>query len=258
MRNTFLISLLLLSCQSPATEKHSLPSANTRSATVGTNPFKTMGEIPVPAGFERTTAPEGSFNAWLRRLPLRSGKTVYLYNGLPKRNQTAQYAVLDLPLIGGEQEQCADVLMHLRTAYLMSTGNQAQIRFADNGGREYRPPLHASKAQMILYLKTVFARCGTASLEKQLSRTIPSILKAGDVLIKGGSPGHAMLIADRAKDKEGHSIYLLVQGYMPAQDMHIVVNPAAPELSPWYRLDGTVTETPEWTFSDAALRTWDR
>ncbi len=256
MRKTLLLYLLLLSCQSPATEKHWLQSADTRSATFGKNPFKTIGDIPVPPGFERTKAPEGSFNAWLRRLPLRSDKTVYLYNGLPKGNQSAQYAVLDMPLTGGELEQCADVVMHLRTDYLLSTGNQSQIGFADNGGKEYLPPVHASEAQIRVYLKTVFARCGTASLERQLLPVNAAGLQAGDVLIKGGSPGHAMLVADMAKDKNGHAIFLLVQGYMPAQDMHIVVNPAAPELSPWYRLDGTVIETPEWTFSGSSFRTW--
>jgi hypothetical protein len=74
-------------------------------------------------------------------------------------------------------------------------------------------------------------------------------VEPGDVLIRGGSPGHAMLVMDVAEDERGHRIYLLAQSYMPAQDIHIVKNPGN-GLTPWYRADSSagIVETPEYIF----------
>ncbi len=44
---------------------------------------------------------------------------------------------------------------------------------------------------------------------------------------------------------------LLAQGYMPAQQIHILVNPTSRDLSPWYELtetDAGKLYTPEWIF----------
>src|SRR5690349_16534601 len=71
-----------------------------------------------PKGFSRKRAAVSSFESWLRSLPLRNDKTVYLYNHLPKRNQQAQFAVLDMPIGNQDLQQCADVVMRLRAEYL--------------------------------------------------------------------------------------------------------------------------------------------
>ena len=44
---------------------------------------------------------------------------------------------------------------------------------------------------------------------------------------------------------------------MPAQDIHVLVNPVRKELSPWYEVNNeTVTETPEYTFTKYELKRW--
>ena len=60
------------------------------------NQYKSVSAIPVPPGFERTIIETGSFGYWLRKLPLKKDKTVYTFNGIPKGNQTAQFAVIDI------------------------------------------------------------------------------------------------------------------------------------------------------------------
>jgi hypothetical protein len=47
---------------------------------------------------------------------------------------------------------------------------------------------------------------------------------------------------------------LIAQSYMPAQDIHVLVNPAEPRLGPWYRAtaDGSLV-TPEWAFPPGSL-----
>jgi hypothetical protein len=82
-------------------------------------------------------------------------------------------------------------------------------------------------------------------------------LEIGDVFIKGGSPGHAIIVVDVAIEKNsGNKIFLLAQSYMPAQSIHIVVNPNNSNISPWYSLDEIKTElyTNEWTFTKDELK----
>ncbi len=56
----------------------------------------TTQSIPTPAGYTRVQT--DGFGTYLRNIVLKQDKTVYLYNGRPKANQTAQYAVLDVPV----------------------------------------------------------------------------------------------------------------------------------------------------------------
>ena len=45
--------------------------------------------------------------------------------------------------------------------------------------------------------------------------------------------------------------------YEPAQQMHVLKNPGAPDGSPWYpaNFEGDLV-TPEWTFAAGSLRRW--
>ena len=66
--------------------------------------------------------------------------------------------------------------------------------------------------------------CGSVSLSREL-KTKSNIheIQAGDVFIKGGTPGHAEIVLDVAVNKKtGKKIFLLAQSYMPAQEIHIL------------------------------------
>lgn len=221
------------------------------------NPYPSVGAIPLPPGYVRTAASPGSFAAFLRGLPLKKDKTVHLYDGRPKRNQSAQYAVLDIPVGTKDLQQCADAVMRLRAEYLYACGQSADIDFTDNDHTHYRLPPGAGRKAFDQYLERVFAACGSLSLSKQLTMKPFDHIAPGDVFIFGGSPGHAMLVMDVAVNKTGQTIFLLAQSYMPAQDIHVVLNPDNPSLSPWYPVStGPNIETPEWTFNINQLKTW--
>lgn len=83
----------------------------------------------------------------------------------------------------------------------------------------------------------VFTCTDAASPSKEL-HTVPYIsLQAGDVSTKRGSPGHIVTIVDVAIHPEiKEKAFLLVQSYMPAQQIYILVDPADRNLSPWYEL----------------------
>ena len=252
------------------------------AAPSGLNPYPEVGAIPVPAGYRRAAADKDPFAAWLRAIPLKKDRTVYLYDGSRKRNQEAQFAVLDVSVGNKDLQQCADAVMRLRAEFLYAQRDFRAIDFyTEQGvrlnfaawaeGKRFRlsgnqlvsyrglQEAREDRAGFMQYLETVFSYCGTRTLEKQLIPVAPfTAIHPGDVLIRGGAPGHAMLIVDMAEDAAGHRIYLLAQSYMPAQDIHIVVNPSEPGLSPWYQADRSVQliSTPEWTFNINQLRTW--
>ncbi len=66
-------------------------------------------------------------------------------------------------------------------------------------------------------------------------------LKLGDMLIKGGSPGHIVMIFDEVVNKKGEKLYLLFQGNTPAQSVHLVKNLEDSNISPWYHLKKDAT-----------------
>ena len=228
----------------------SLPSAP--------NPYVTVGAILVPDGFRRVECARGSFGSWLRAMRLKPDPTVYLYNGQRKTNQSAQFAVVDIPVGTRDLQQCADAVMRMRAEYLLASGRPSEIVFHDNAGNAYRWTPGGDRAAFERYMQKVFAWCGTLSLEKEMKPvTDLSELAPGDVFIKGGSPGHAVIVLDVAVDRQGKKAFLLAQSYMPAQDIHVLMNPKGSLQQPWYTLDqGNELTTPEWTFQWRNLKTW--
>nr|WP_294906667.1 DUF4846 domain-containing protein [uncultured Lacibacter sp.] len=214
-----------------------------------------VNDIPLPDGYERVQLQQNSFGYFLRHQKLKTDRTVYLYNGLPKSNQLAQYAVLTTPVGNKDLQQCADAVMRLRAEYLRQQNKP--VCFADNAGKKYCWDQYRHRGWQS-YLETVFGMCGTLSLEKDLKQKEWSHLSSGDVLIKGGSPGHAVIVMDVARHKiTGQLIFLLAQSYMPAQDIHVLNNLKEKRISPWYRTSLTnMIFTPEWTFYEAQLRSW--
>jgi hypothetical protein len=247
------LSVLLFSCKN----ENSIPLTTVDSIQNTTSPGS-IGQIPLPVGFRRTADPPASFAAWLRDLTLKQDKTVYLYNGFPKKNQLAQYAVLQLPRSNTDLQQCADVVMRLRAEYLFHCKRYDEILFTDFDGRQYAWKHNNDRKAFELYLNNVFGFCGSASLEKQLTTVADfSSIEPGDVLIRGGFPGHAVIVADLAVNDKGEKIFMLIQGYQPAQDIHVLVNPMDKGLSPWYKMSSSDTiYTPEWVFYRSQLRRW--
>ena len=243
----YLAPFVLIACTSST--KPELEEIKTEFQQAGT-----VGEIALPGNYKRRAASEESFSTWLRKIKLKNDNRVFLYNGRLKGNQEAQFAVLNIPVGNKDLQQCADAVMRLRAEYLRDANRVSEISFADNNGKKYRYNGQGFQG----YLETVFTYCGTLSLEKQMKKVRDfSDMQAGDVLIQGGSPGHAVIVMDIAEDKIGKKIYLLAQSYMPAQDIHILQNPLNPALSPWYEaIPNSLILTPEWRFHSSNLRTW--
>jgi len=226
--------------------------------------MQSIKQIPLPAGYERIVVTTNSFADYLRNLPLRKDKTIYLYNQQPKADQSLHYAVIDISTGDKDLQQCADVIMRLRAEYFYSKKMYDSIRFPKGSHTtwifsDFRKPGQTNQREIFMrFMETVFINCGTYTLQQQL-KPVPdfSTIQIGDVFIKGGAPGHAEIVVDMAINKQtGKKIYLLLEGYMPAQDMHILLNPANWQ-SPWYEVNNSkqvVTAT--WLFTTNQLRRW--
>lgn len=235
--------------------------------------------VAPPNGFERVPMPPGSFEDWLRHLPLKPGHPpVHLHDGRLKPNQDAHLAVVDIDVGPRDLQQCADAVMRLRAEFLFARQQLDRIRFNFTSGETarfsrwgegYRPDIRGNRVTwskaagsdrshgaLMAYLGVVFAYAGTASLAREL-QPVQDLrnLQAGDVLIQGGFPGHAVIVVDLVESRAlGKRAFALVQSYMPAQEIHILRNPKAPE-SPWYDLEfGDTLQTPEWTFHKSHVR----
>lgn len=217
------------------------------------------GTIAPPAGFERLPAPAGSFAEWLRGLPLKPPQTpVHLYDGRRKWNQGAHVAVVDIDTGKRDLQQCADAIMRLRAEYFLSAGRARDIAFNYTDGK--RQPYRGGADDyrgFRRYMDRIFTFAGSYSLERELQAVPASEMRIGDVFIQGGFPGHAVLVADMAAGKaDGEKRFLLMQSFMPAQDMHILKNPKAADGTPWYAIpaSGQKLITPEWIFTAENLR----
>jgi hypothetical protein len=107
------------------------------------------------------------------------------------------------------------------------------------------------------YLNYIFAFANTASLKKQLNKVENfSEIKIGDVFVQSGNPyGHAVTVMDVCKNEKGEKQFMLSQSYMPAQSIHLLINPKSVTKSPWYPVDfGGKLITSEWTFEKEDLR----
>jgi len=214
-----------------------------------------------PPGFVRVPAAPESWAGWLRRLPMKpAGAPVLTFTGTKKGRQDVHAAVIDIDVGNRDLQQCADAIMRLRAEWLYASGRQHEIAFNDTEGKRLSFSTRGNHGypSFRTFMNYVFAYAGTYSLERELRRVELGTLAIGDVFIKGGFPGHAVLVADMAENAEtGEKRFLLVQSYMPAQDMHVLKNPAAADGSPWYpaAFDGELI-TPEWNFAPGALRRW--
>jgi Domain of unknown function (4846) len=229
--------------------------------------------------YVRTKEDASSYGFYLRNLPLKPhGSKVKLYNGETKQNFNVYEAVVDLEIGTKDLHQCADAVMRLRAEYLWEQKRYDEIHFnlTNNFRVDYAEWLKGrrivvkgnstkwieggststSYAEFWNYLELIFNYAGTLSLAQEMQFVSLKDLQIGDVFIRGGSPGHAVLVVDKAMNPETKEVtFLLAQSYMPAQEIQILQNPNNPELSPWYAISdiGDRLFTPEWTFSSDQL-----
>ena len=272
MRQILTASILVLAA--------SWPAGKTGWAAPSDSAYGWLEQVPArriatvfapPAGFARSAEAAGSYGDWLRHLPLAPPSTpVRNHDGSAKAKQSSAAAVINIDVGRRDLQQCADAVMRLRAEYLRAAGRSEDLSFKFTSGDAYpyarwldgrRPRVQGNRVgwtqgpavaddrgQFRSWLDVIFTYAGTWSMVRD-SEPVASVsdLRIGDVLIQGGFPGHALLVVDLARSPDGETAVLLAQSYMPAQSIHVVVNPADPAAGPWYRLDDrSPIRTPDW------------
>lgn len=284
--NSILIVVLLFSCSNNKINKtEDVPDEFKQEEKTETKILNKKGStieerFNPPVGFKREESDDKSFTYYLRNLPLKPhGSKVKYYDGKTKNRTSVYDAVVDMPIGQKDLHQCADAVMRLRADYLYKNKEEDKIKFNFTSGfpAEYKKwkegyrfkvsgnnvswykssgPDNSYKS-FNKYLEWIYMYAGSLSLSKELKNINYEEMKTGDVLIQGGSPGHAVIIVDMAVNPETkEKVYLLAQSYMPAQEIQLLANLQEEKISPWYRLNKSKTKiyTPEWTFNTTDLK----
>lgn len=240
---------------------------------------------------ERFSAPEsfvwieekpGSSGYFIENFKLKNyGSPIVKFNGEKIANQTLHEAVFDISVGNKDLQQCADAVIRLRAEYLKSIGKEDEIGFHytsgdflkwsdyKNGGRLFVNGTKVTRGSISAvdssvnsfqnYLDNIYNYAGTISLNRETKPvTKNSDLKTGDILITPGSPGHVVFIAGVSKNSEGKKLYLLGEGFTPAQSISLMTNPYNPKISPWYELDVNAAEitTSRFSFNPVNFRSF--
>jgi hypothetical protein len=207
----------------------------------------------IPTGYQQVKAEPGSFAAYLQSLPLKpAGTQTKTYKGTIAQTDIFTAAVIDISVGNEDLQQCADVVMRLRGEYLyqqkkyngivfhFESGFRCDyIHYAD--GYRYHNGHWVLKAKrdygyetFMRYMNLVFAYAGTLSLQKELKPVQnENDLKAGDVFIRGGSPGHCFIVMDVVENSRHNKLFLLAQSFMPAQNLQVLQY----DNNPWFNID---------------------
>lgn len=208
-----------------------------------------------PEGYKRS-ASKNSFGGFLENYSLyKNGKKISLYNGKLSGTQDAHAAVLKMQLTDGDLQQCADSVIRLYAEYYYSQKKYDKIKFHLTNGflaefskwaQGMRVKVDGNKTYWVKsekadssyktfesYLRFVFTYAGTLSMVQESKKISEKDIRPGDIFIYGGSPGHVEMVVDVCTNEAGDKAFLLGQGYMPAQQFHILKNPND-ENDPWY------------------------
>ena len=230
----------------------------------------------VPSGYVRVPAEAGSLGAFLRSYPMKpDGSPVLLYDGRDRGTED-HAAVFAMHLEPVDEQQCADSVMRIFAEYFRATGQEDRIKFHFVSGflcdwntwkQGYRVSVSGNDVSWVKktgpdcsdecferYLTMVFAYASTLSMGEESVPIALSELQIGDVFLRSGAPGHVTMVVDMC-EKDGKKAFLLAQGYMPAQEFHVLKNLRHPS-DPWYYEDEVVYpfETPGQTFAEGTLR----
>jgi len=225
--------------------------------------------FPPPEGYTRVPVERGSFGAWLRGLPLRpEGTPVLSHRGgeILAGDDRRLAAVAELDVGTANLQQCADSVIRLHAEWLWASNQRERIAYRFASGHEAswakyaagdRARVSGAKVEWVrsgaadasrpafrAYLDLVFTYAGTVSLAPLKGRPGQGDVRPGDFFVLGGSPGHAVLVLDVAANAEGHRVALVGQGFMPAQDFHVLAR--ANGDGAWFPLDGDTVATPFW------------
>ncbi len=239
--------------------------------------------FPAPAGYARIAVAAESFGALVRSLNvLPDSVPVRFADGRTCQTWPAGTRVVALPfLFRADLEQCADMALRLYTEYHWARGSADSLEFKLQNGqriawREWRAgrrlrfdsaanrhvvaPARAdsSRAEFERFLHYLFLWTGSAALQRDLHKLRADDLRPGDLIVQNttGAMGHVSVILDVAQDSSGHRLYLIGNGWTPAQSFFVRIARPEEGSEGWFTLAGYEKHLSVYGFGPFNFRRW--
>lgn len=212
--------------------------------------------ILCPEGFSRVDVAAGSFAAWLRDIPIAPYGTPVTTSRskiVVAGDDPSLAAVVVLQPHTRRLLSATNMTLRLRAEYAWSAGNLdglgfhfacghlsswkawtrgirpltegRSVRFAQTGIKDDGRP------NFCVYLETLFRFASDGSLLDDTRSVSDDTVTAGDIFLRTGRGGHAVMVLDIAADSRGRIRVLLGQGGRPAQTFHVLCDKGG---SPWF------------------------
>ncbi len=263
MKKIWIITLLTFFCSCNTLNQESVLYPNSMNLVESTPLINSYGKtvlerFDAPLGYSRVPVLPNTFPHYLRTLDLKpEGAMVHFYDGKTKPNNNVYVSVVDLPISNHNLQMSADSVIRLISEYLYQNGQYDKIAFHANkerlGFKEFAKE-DFSRRKFDQYLDFIMEKVSTPSFCTDLKHVSLKDIKVGDIFVQNTQPnGHAVIVVDLVENARGEKLFLLAQGFQPAQEIQILANPSQDDISPWYALKEGELLTPEWRFMTSDL-----
>jgi hypothetical protein len=229
----------------------------------------TVGDIPLPSEeYERIQEKYNSFGQWLSHLPLKvKGSPVLNYRGgyFKSGGDSTVYAVIDKDIKNRRLEQCMDILVRFYAEYLWSTGDMKKFSLPLPGGywldwsdwkNGDRPQFTGIKMDLKSghlpdssfttfqkYLNMIYSVSHTQQFYHTYQLIDKKNIQPGDFIVSKGTKGHAVMVVDLAKKRNGELVALIGNGDTPACNFFLLSHKSD---QPWIplRFDQEILDLP--------------
>lgn len=208
-----------------------------------------------PKDYTRVAAEPGSFEHWLRSLPLAApGTIVQDANGKPALATTAGFAAA-VVAIDMHAEESADALLRLHAEWLLSKGQAQRIAYISNTGRplpfsrwqsgerivtrrqgwdwapKSAPATEISYGELRNFLDAAYQWVDPRALAIQGRGLDSTDVRPGDYLVHAGKDPTLCIVVDVASNSSGEPALLLAHVAAPHQNMYVM---RASAQSAWF------------------------
>lgn len=234
--------------------------------------------INPPDGYTRITVEEKSLGEFLRNYKLKKATgVVKLWNGTKKEDSGTAQAVFKLPMEKEDMQRSTGAVIRMYAEYFWSQSMYDKISFQFINGFQaeylkwqegFRIRTDAtgsiwvnggsndtSKENFKKYLHVVLMYSSSKSMAKESKKVKKEEIQIGDIFLQTGDAAEAVMIVDVCENKQGQKAFLLAKGGKPAQQFHLLKNPAH-EDDPWYYVEEMKypLQTSEGEFGKGSLR----
>ncbi|MCD9584888.1 DUF4846 domain-containing protein [Tenacibaculum maritimum] len=248
----------------------------TKSSHINEKGMTIKNRVKPPYGYKRVSYEAGTFESFIQNYTLKEyGSSIINYDKTKYFYQIGHIGILTLSVPENGLQQCADALIRLRAEYLWKTNQKEKIGFEFTSGHYcswkkyaagYRPKIEGNKVTFYKiakanytktafykYLNLIYMYSGTLSLYNELPKVVrEEDLQLGDMLVKPGTPGHILMLVDEVINKKGEKLFVLAQGNIPAQSVHLLKNFNNASLTPWYSLKkNALIQVPGYSFDNS-------